>query len=118
MLYRHVIHDSYWQLFFDRKVLGILFVVATFVLIYASFVDGFQVVPAQVEGPTLVYYFVVGVLMFLWRDKFVFHEGIFFRFCWSMLYSDDVTEDGIYLSNLANLYNCFHRAFSISRDFL
>jgi peptidoglycan/LPS O-acetylase OafA/YrhL len=60
---------------FRRNVLGILFVVATAALIYTSLVDGFQVVPAQVEGPTLVYYFVVGVLTFLWRDKLVFHEG-------------------------------------------
>ena len=46
-------------------------------MIYESFVDGFQVVPAQVGGPTLIYYFVAGVLVFLWRDKFVFHEGLF-----------------------------------------
>ena len=62
---------------FRRNILAIMFIVATIALIYASFVNGFQVVPAQVEGPTLVYYFVVGVLMFLWRDKVVFHEGLF-----------------------------------------
>jgi peptidoglycan/LPS O-acetylase OafA/YrhL len=61
-----------------RKALAILFAVATIALIYASLVDGFQVVPAQVGGPTLVYYFVAGVLMFLWRDKIVFHEVFFF----------------------------------------
>jgi peptidoglycan/LPS O-acetylase OafA/YrhL len=62
---------------FHRIILAVLVGVATVSLIYASLVNGFQVVPAQVEGPTLVYYFVVGVLMFLWRDKFVFHEGLF-----------------------------------------
>jgi peptidoglycan/LPS O-acetylase OafA/YrhL len=61
-----------------RKALAILFGVATIVLIYANLVKGFQVAPAQVEGPTLVYYFVTGVLMFLWRDKIVFHEVLFF----------------------------------------
>ena len=61
---------------FHRIVLTILVGVATVSLIYASLVNGFQVVPAQVEGPALVYYFVVGVLMFLWRDKLVFHEGL------------------------------------------
>jgi peptidoglycan/LPS O-acetylase OafA/YrhL len=60
-----------------RRVLAMLFAVATLVLVYASLVDGFQVVPAQVEGPTLIYYFVAGVLMFLWRDKIVFHECLF-----------------------------------------
>jgi peptidoglycan/LPS O-acetylase OafA/YrhL len=62
---------------FYRKTLAILFGVVTIALIYASFVNGFQVVSAQVGGPTLIYYFVVGVLMFLWRDKFVFHGGLF-----------------------------------------
>jgi peptidoglycan/LPS O-acetylase OafA/YrhL len=61
-----------------RKPLAILFGAATIVLIYASLVHGFQVVPAQLNGPTLVYYFVAGVLMFLWRDKIVFHEVLFF----------------------------------------
>ena len=64
-------------LLFRRNVLAVLVGLVTVALIYASLVEGFQVVPAQVEGPTLVYYFVVGVLMFLWRDKFVFHEGLF-----------------------------------------
>lgn len=59
---------------YQRKVLAILFALVTIILIYASLVTGFQVVPAQVDGPTLVYYFVTGVLMFLWRDKIVFHE--------------------------------------------
>jgi peptidoglycan/LPS O-acetylase OafA/YrhL len=63
---------------YQRKVLSILFGVATAVLLYASLAHGFQVVPAQVEGPTLVYYFVAGVLAFLWRDKIVFHELLFF----------------------------------------
>jgi peptidoglycan/LPS O-acetylase OafA/YrhL len=63
---------------YQRKALAILFGAATIVLIYASLVNGFQVVPAQVGGPTLVYYFVAGVLMFLWRDKIVFHEVLFF----------------------------------------
>ena len=63
---------------YHRKALAILFGAATIALIYASFVYGFQVVPAQVGGPTLVYYFVAGVLMFLWRDKMVFHEVLFF----------------------------------------
>jgi peptidoglycan/LPS O-acetylase OafA/YrhL len=62
---------------FHRILLAMLVGVATVYLIYVSLVNGFQVVPAQVEGPTLVYYFVIGVLMFLWRDKFVFHEGLF-----------------------------------------
>ena len=62
---------------YRRKFLSIVFVASTFILIYASIVEGFQVVPAQVEGPVLVYYFIVGVLMFLWRDKLVFHEGLF-----------------------------------------
>jgi len=59
---------------YQRKILAILFALVTIILIYASLVTGFQVVPAQVDGPTLVYYFVTGVLMFLWRDKIVFHE--------------------------------------------
>src|SRR5262249_53687635 len=63
---------------YHRRALAILFGAATIVLIYASLVNGFQVVPAQVGGPTLVYYFVAGVLMFLWRDKIVFHEVLFF----------------------------------------
>jgi peptidoglycan/LPS O-acetylase OafA/YrhL len=63
---------------YHRKILAMLFAVATIVLLYASLVNGFQVVPAQVNGPTLVYYFVAGVLMFLWRDTIVFHEGLFF----------------------------------------
>ena len=63
---------------YHRKALAIFFGVATSVLIYASLVDGFQVVPAQVAGLTLVYYFVSGVLMFLWRDKIVFHEVLLF----------------------------------------
>ena len=63
---------------YHRKALAILFGATTIVLIYASLVDGFQVVPAQVAGSTLVYYFVTGVLMFLWRDKIVFHELLFF----------------------------------------
>jgi peptidoglycan/LPS O-acetylase OafA/YrhL len=62
---------------FRRNMLAILFGLATVVLIYASVVDGFQVVPAQVDGPTLVYYFLAGVLMFLWCDRIVFHEGFF-----------------------------------------
>jgi peptidoglycan/LPS O-acetylase OafA/YrhL len=62
---------------YNRKALAILFGIATVALICASLVDGFQVVPAQVGGPTLVYYFVAGVLMFLWRDKIVFHDVFF-----------------------------------------
>ncbi len=62
---------------YNRNLLAILFATVTIALIYASFVDGFQVVSAQVGGPTLVYYFVAGVLMFLWRDRFVFHEVFF-----------------------------------------
>lgn len=62
---------------YHRKALAIFFGAATIVLIYASLFDGFQVVPAQVAGSTLVYYFVAGVLMFLWRDKIVFHEALF-----------------------------------------
>ena len=62
---------------FRRNLLGILFGMATVILVYESLVNGFEVVPAQVGGPTLVYYFVVGVIMFLWRDKIVFHEGFF-----------------------------------------
>ena len=48
---------------YHRKALTVLFGAATIILIYASFVNGFQVVPAQVAGSTLVYYFVAGVLM-------------------------------------------------------
>jgi peptidoglycan/LPS O-acetylase OafA/YrhL len=62
---------------FRRNVLAILIGMATVALIYASLAHGFQVVPAQVDGPTLIYYFAIGVLMFLWRDKFVFHEVLF-----------------------------------------
>lgn len=65
------------SILYNRKVLTILFGIATAALIYASLVYDFQVVPAQVEGPTLVYYFVSGVLVFLWRDKIVFHEALF-----------------------------------------
>jgi len=63
-----------------RNALVILFGIVTVVFICESFVNDFQVVPAQVEGPTLVYYFVAGVLMFLWRDKIVFHGGLFLAF--------------------------------------
>ena len=70
---------------FYRNALAILFVLATAVLIYASLVNGFEVVPAQVGGPTLVYYFVTGVLMFLWRDKCVFNE-VFFLVSVSLCY--------------------------------
>jgi peptidoglycan/LPS O-acetylase OafA/YrhL len=62
---------------FHRNVLAILFGIVTAVSIYESFINGFQVVPAQVGGPTLIYYFVTGVLAFLWRDKLVFHGGLF-----------------------------------------
>jgi peptidoglycan/LPS O-acetylase OafA/YrhL len=62
---------------YNRKALAVFFGLATLGLLYASFAIGFQVVPAQVGGPTLVYYFVAGVLIFLWRDKIVFHEGLF-----------------------------------------
>jgi peptidoglycan/LPS O-acetylase OafA/YrhL len=65
---------------FHRKVLVILFGIATVVLIYLSVVHDYQVVPAQVGGPTLVYYFSTGVLTFLWRDKFVFNGGLFLVF--------------------------------------
>ncbi|HEY6434617.1 MAG TPA: acyltransferase [Acetobacteraceae bacterium] len=64
-------------LLYYRKTLAILFAMATVVLIYVSLFDGFQIVPAQVGGPTLVYYFATGVMMFLWRDKIVFHEILF-----------------------------------------
>ena len=63
---------------YNRNALAMLFGVATIALIYASLMDGFQIVPAQIGGPTLVYYFATGVLVFLWRDKFVFHEVFFF----------------------------------------
>jgi peptidoglycan/LPS O-acetylase OafA/YrhL len=63
---------------YHRTAIAMLFGAATIALIYTSFVDGFQVVPAQVGGPTLVYYFLAGVVMFLWRDKIVFHEVFFF----------------------------------------
>ena len=63
---------------YRRKILSIMFVGGD---VYSSLCKhcmiGFQVVPAQVEGPVLVYYFIVGVLMFLWRDKIMFHEGFF-----------------------------------------
>ena len=65
---------------FNRNVLTILFGISTVVLIYSSAVYGYQVVPAQVGGPTLVYYFATGVLTFLWRDKFVFSGGLFLVF--------------------------------------
>jgi peptidoglycan/LPS O-acetylase OafA/YrhL len=68
------------RIIYCRKALTILFGAATICLIYVSVADGVQVVPAQVGGPTLVYYFVAGVLMFLWQDKIMFHEFIFLIF--------------------------------------
>jgi peptidoglycan/LPS O-acetylase OafA/YrhL len=62
---------------YNRKVVVTLFGFATIGLLYASFIYDVQVVPAQVAGPTLVYYFVAGMLLFLWRDKIVFHEVFF-----------------------------------------
>src|SRR5208283_4835748 len=69
-----VVNSNLWTLPWELQC----YIFMSTALIYASFVDGFQIVPAQVGGPTLVYYFVAGVLMFLWRDKFVFHEVFFF----------------------------------------
>ena len=53
------------KIVFNRKIMTALFAVATIGLLYASFAYGVQVVPAQLEGPTLIYYFVAGVLVFL-----------------------------------------------------
>ena len=97
-----------------RKMLTILFGAATIVLIYTSFSNGFQVVPAQVAGLTLVYYFVAGVLMFLWRDKIVFHEGLFFTsaaICYVLMMSAKMV---FIYPVLLTYITVFHWSFSIS----
>ncbi len=60
-----------------KVLLTYLYVVLTAGLLIASIGYDYQVVPAQLGGPTLVYYFLTGMIFFLWRDKIIFHEGIF-----------------------------------------
>jgi peptidoglycan/LPS O-acetylase OafA/YrhL len=64
-------------LVFRPKLLTALFAVATVALLVANSFYGFQVVPAHLGGRVMVYYFVAGMLCYLWRYKIIFHEAIF-----------------------------------------
>ncbi len=60
-----------------RLLLTVGFFAITIVSFFASILYGFQVVPAHLGGIMLVYYFSTGMMIFLWREKFIFHELIF-----------------------------------------
>ena len=64
-------------LIFNRKLATVLYSIVSLTFLFACFAYGFEVRPAHLGGPTLIYYFLTGMMLYLWRDKLIFHEGIF-----------------------------------------
>ncbi|QQV78039.1 acyltransferase [Sphingomonas aliaeris] len=61
----------------NRIILTVMFLCVTVVSLVLSFSIEFQVVPAHLSGFMLIYYFLAGMMFFLWREKIIFHEAIF-----------------------------------------
>lgn len=81
-------------LIYKPKLLSILFIISTVGLLIANSFFGYQITQVQLEGRVMIYYFATGLLFFLWKDKIIFHEGIFLV-CgalsyWLMMYTTTV----------------------------
>jgi peptidoglycan/LPS O-acetylase OafA/YrhL len=63
-------------LFKNRWLTG-AFVAATLLAIYFSIFHGWMITAGKLPGLVLVYYFIVGLLFYVWRYKIPFHEGLF-----------------------------------------
>jgi len=62
---------------YRRAVITTLYLLATVVLLIANMFFGFQVTLVQLPGPVAVYYFLTGVMFYIWRDKIVYNELLF-----------------------------------------
>ena len=51
-----------------RLIISCIYVVLTVALLFSSLVYDYQVVPAKLAGPSLVFYFITGMMIYLWRD--------------------------------------------------
>lgn len=60
-----------------RKITTILFSLLTIIAIILCFRYDFNAEVGIASGRVLVYYFICGIMIYLWRDKIPFHPGIF-----------------------------------------
>lgn len=67
-------------LLFKRRAFTLVYALVAVTYLVLSFTHGFQIRPAHVGGPTLLLYFLTGILLYLWRDRIIFHEAIFIVF--------------------------------------
>jgi peptidoglycan/LPS O-acetylase OafA/YrhL len=58
------------------RVLSVIFLICTVALLIANMFYGYFVTSVQLGSDVNVYYFVVGMLAYLWRNKIIYHEGI------------------------------------------
>lgn len=65
------------SLLFRRLWITIAYAFLTVALIIASLKFNFGITNVQLGGPALVYYFMTGMMFHIWRDKIIFHEGLF-----------------------------------------
>ena len=85
------------------KLLAAFFGVATVVLLIANSAYGFQVTPAQLEGRVMIYYFVAGLIFYVFRYKIVMNAIIFF-FCAALSYVAMMSTMTVYIYPLFLTY--------------
>jgi peptidoglycan/LPS O-acetylase OafA/YrhL len=64
-------------LLFNRRIFTAVFLLATIPLLYANIFHGFGEGPLGLNGTTTVYYFFMGVLFFMWRDRILYSSTLF-----------------------------------------
>jgi peptidoglycan/LPS O-acetylase OafA/YrhL len=64
-------------LLFNRQIFTGIFLLATLPLLYANVFFGFGEGPLGLDGTTTVYYFFMGVLFFMWREKIIYSPTLF-----------------------------------------
>ena len=64
------------SLLYRPMVLSVFYVAVTVGCLIASLAYGFQVVPAKLHGPALIYYFLTGVMFYIWRARIPYNYVI------------------------------------------
>lgn len=99
------------SLLYSRIVLSVLFAILTTTLIFASFYFDYAKTAVQLGGPALVYYFITGMMFHVWRDKLIFHEGMFLAsalICYPlMMYTNTVFIYPIFLTYITVFIGLF-----------
>ena len=99
---------------FNRKIISIIFAVATVALVIASFAFGYNASAGLLASDVNIYYFFVGMMLFHWRDHIPYRVWLLIP-CVVLSYFLMMIPQGVYVVPALLTYTTVvHRADQVS----